>query len=119
MHKDRPTPSNRLNFTKRVLDRLTLPSEGVAYFYDTDTKGLAISVGKTGRLVVIDESPPRCSLAADIAGLVADRGFRSLRAPVKQVTCPHTPVPFAPALEDEYMPNPRRIMEAARAVLAA
>ncbi|MEW6465548.1 MAG: hypothetical protein AB1434_06560 [Pseudomonadota bacterium] len=49
MHKDRPTPSNRLNFTKRVLDRLTLPSEGVAYFYDTDTKGLAISVGKTGR----------------------------------------------------------------------
>ena len=49
MHKDQPTPSNRLNFTKRVLDRLTLPSEGVAYFYDTDTKGLAISVGKTGR----------------------------------------------------------------------
>ena len=49
MHKDQPPPSNRLNFTKRVLDRLTLPSEGVAYFYDTDTKGLAISVGKTGR----------------------------------------------------------------------
>jgi hypothetical protein len=49
MHKDQPTPSNRLNFTKRVLDRLTLPSEGVAYFYDTDTKGLAICVGKTGR----------------------------------------------------------------------
>lgn len=49
MHKDQPTPSNRLNFTKRVLDRLTLPSEGVAYFYDKDTKGLAISVGKTGR----------------------------------------------------------------------
>ena len=42
MHKDQPTPSNRLNFTKRALDRLTLPSEGVAYFYDTDTKGLAI-----------------------------------------------------------------------------
>jgi hypothetical protein len=49
MHKDQSTPSNRLNFTKRALDRLTLPSEGVAYFYDTDTKGLAISVGKTGR----------------------------------------------------------------------
>ncbi len=84
-----------------------------------DEEAILDSVGKTGRLVVIDESPPRCSLAADIAGLVADRGFRSLRAPVKQVTCPHTPVPFAPALEDEYMPNPRRIMEAARAVLAA
>ncbi len=50
MHKDQPTPSNRLNFTKRELDRLTLPSEGVAYFYDTATKELAISVGKTGRM---------------------------------------------------------------------
>ena len=49
MHKDQPTSSNRLNFTKRELDWLTLPSEGVAYFYDTDTKGLAICVGKTGR----------------------------------------------------------------------
>jgi hypothetical protein len=49
MHKDQPTPSNRLNFTKQELDRLTLPSEGVAYFYDKATKGLAISVGKTGR----------------------------------------------------------------------
>jgi pyruvate dehydrogenase E1 component beta subunit len=34
------------------------------------------------------------------------------------VTCPHTPVPFAPNLEDEYMPNPRRIEAAIREVLA-
>lgn len=49
MHKDQPAPSNHRNFTKRVLDPLTLPTVGVAYFYDLDTKGLAISVGKTGR----------------------------------------------------------------------
>lgn len=49
MHKDQPTPSNRLNFTKRALDRLPLPTTGVAYHYDTEAKGLAISVGKTGR----------------------------------------------------------------------
>jgi len=83
---------------------------------DEDT--ILESVAKTGRLVVIDESPPRCSMAADIAGLVADKGFRSLKAPIKQVTCPHTPVPFSPTLEDEYLPTPRRIEEAARAVLA-
>lgn len=83
-----------------------------------DEDSILESVEKTGRLVVIDESPPRCSLAADIAGLVASKGFRSLKAPVGQVTCPHTPVPFAPNLEDEYMPNPRRIEEAARAALA-
>ena len=83
-----------------------------------DEDAILESVGKTGRLVVIDESPPRCSLAADIAGMVASKGFRSLKAPVGQVTCPHTPVPFAPNLEDEFLPNPRRIEEAARAALA-
>jgi pyruvate/2-oxoglutarate/acetoin dehydrogenase E1 component len=83
---------------------------------DEDT--ILESVQKTGRLVVVDESPPRCSMAADIAGLVADKGFKFLKAPIKQVTCPHTPVPFAPTLEDEYMPNPRRIEAAARLVLA-
>jgi pyruvate/2-oxoglutarate/acetoin dehydrogenase E1 component len=83
-----------------------------------DEETILESVEKTGRLVVIDESPPRCSLAADIAALVADKGFRSLRAPIKRVTCPHTPVPFSPPLEDEYLPNPARIEAAARAVLA-
>ena len=83
-----------------------------------DEEAILDSVAKTGRLVVIDESPPRCSLAADISSLVAEKGFRSLKAPIGKVTCPHTPVPFAPNLEDEFMPNPRRIEEAARAVLA-
>ena len=83
-----------------------------------DEDSILESVEKTGRLVIIDESPPRCSLAADIAGTVASKGFGSLKAPIGQVTCPHTPVPFAPNLEDEYLPNPRRIEAAARAVLA-
>ncbi|WP_309604533.1 alpha-ketoacid dehydrogenase subunit beta [Phenylobacterium sp.] len=83
-----------------------------------DEDAILESVEKTGRLVIIDESPPRCSLAADIAGMVASKGFRALKAPIGQVTCPHTPVPFAPNLEDEYLPNPRRIEAAARAVLA-
>lgn len=83
-----------------------------------DEDAILESIAKTGRLVVIDESPPRCSLAADVAGLAAGKGFRSLKAPVGQVTCPHTPVPFAPNLEDEFLPNPRRIEAAARAALA-
>jgi pyruvate dehydrogenase E1 component beta subunit len=82
-----------------------------------DEEGILESVEKTGRLVVIDESPPRCSMACDIAGLVADKGFKYLKGPIKQVTCPHTPVPFAPTLEDEYLPTPRRIEAAARAAL--
>jgi len=84
-----------------------------------DEDALLESVEKTGRLVIVDESPPRCSMASDIAGLVADKGFSFLKAPIKAVTCPHTPVPFAPNLEDEFLPNPRRIEAAARAVLAS
>jgi pyruvate dehydrogenase E1 component beta subunit len=83
-----------------------------------DEESILESVGRTGRLVIVDESPPRCSMASDIASIVAEKGFRSLKAPIAKVTCPHTPVPFAPALEDEYMPNPRRIEEAVRRTMA-
>ncbi len=83
-----------------------------------DEETILESVERTGRLVVVDESPPRCSLAADIAGMVADKGFSSLKAPIKKVTCPHTPVPFAPSLEDAYLPNAGRVAEAVKAVMA-
>lgn len=83
-----------------------------------DKDSIIESVERTGRLVVIDESPPRCSIAADIAAIIAEEAFGALKAPIKKVTCPHTPVPFAPNLEDEFMPNPRRIMEAVKAVMA-
>ena len=46
---------------------------------DEDT--ILESVAKTGRLVLVDESPPRCSLA-DVAAIVADKGFKSLKAPI-------------------------------------
>jgi len=82
-----------------------------------DEEAILESVGRTGRLVVIDESPPRCSMAADIAGLVSEHAFSSLRAPILKVTCPHTPVPFSPVLEDAYIPTVSRIEEAARAAL--
>ena len=82
-----------------------------------DVDSILESVHRTGKLVVIDESPPRCSLAADVAAIVAERGFETLKAPICTVTCPHTPVPFAPGLEDAYVPSAARIEEAARRVV--
>ncbi|MCS6948531.1 MAG: alpha-ketoacid dehydrogenase subunit beta [Steroidobacteraceae bacterium] len=84
-----------------------------------DTATILESVENTGRLVVVDESPPRCSVAHDIAAIVAAQGFRSLRAPIQLVTAPHCPVPFAPNLERAYVPGPQRIEAAIRTVLAA
>ena len=82
---------------------------------DTDT--ILESVENTGRLVVVDEAHPRCSLATDIAATVAQEAFGSLRAPVQMVTGPHCPVPFADSLEDLYIPDPARIAGAVKTVV--
>ena len=82
---------------------------------DEDT--ILESLESTGRLVVVDESNPRCSVAADIAALAASRGFRSLKAPVVQITAPHAPVPFARELERAYVPGPARIEAGIREVM--
>jgi pyruvate dehydrogenase E1 component beta subunit len=77
------------------------------------------SLQTTGRLVVVDESPPRGSVASDIAGMVASKAFDLLRAPVGQVTPPHVPVPFARELERAYVPGPAQIEAAVRRVVGA
>lgn len=76
-----------------------------------DEDAILGSVQKTNRLIVIDEANPRCSIATDIAALVADKGFDSLDAPIKRITAPHTPVPFSPVLEDLYLPTPQKVIQ--------
>jgi pyruvate/2-oxoglutarate/acetoin dehydrogenase E1 component len=79
-----------------------------------DEEAILGSLAKTGRLVVIDEAPPRCSIASDIAALCVDRGFDYLNAPVKRVTAPHCPVPFSAVLEDAFVPTAAKVIEAVR-----
>ncbi len=80
-----------------------------------DLPTILASVERTGRLVVVDEDTPRCSVASDIVALVSGRAFDRLTAAPRMVTAPHTPVPFAPVLEDAYIPGPDDVV---RAVLA-
>ncbi|CAB3779701.1 Acetoin:2,6-dichlorophenolindophenol oxidoreductase subunit beta [Paraburkholderia caffeinitolerans] len=80
-----------------------------------DEETILESVSRTGRIVVVDEANPRCSIATDIAALVANKAFRDLKAPVGMVTAPHTPVPFAASLEDLYIPSAQQIADAVRA----
>ena len=72
------------------------------------------SVENTGRLVCVDEANPRCSIAADVSAVVAQEAFDALKAPIRMVTAPHTPVPFSPALEDLYVPSVDAIADAVR-----
>jgi len=70
------------------------------------------SVEKTGALVVVDESPPHCSVASEIAAVVSEKAFDFLNAPVRRVTAPHAPVPFTPSLENVYAPSVQAIIDA-------
>lgn len=70
-----------------------------------------------GRVVIVDESNPRCSIATDISALIADQAFDALKAPIKMVTAPHSPVPYAPNLEDAYVPDAAAIVKAATAIV--
>jgi acetoin:2,6-dichlorophenolindophenol oxidoreductase subunit beta len=104
----------------------TLAAEGIEVevidprtYSPLDTETILRSVAKTGHLVIVDESYPRCSLATDIAAIVADEGFESLRGPIRRVTAPHTPVPFSPPLEDAYLPLPGRIADEVRRLLGS
>jgi acetoin:2,6-dichlorophenolindophenol oxidoreductase subunit beta len=74
------------------------------------------SVEKTGRLVVVDEASPRCNLATDISAQVVSEAFGDLKAPIKMVSPPHVPVPFAQPLEDLYIPSMQDIVNAAKTV---
>jgi acetoin:2,6-dichlorophenolindophenol oxidoreductase subunit beta len=76
------------------------------------------SVEKTGRLVVVDEAHPRCSLATDIAAYVAQHAFGALKAAPQMVTAPHTPTPFSPSLEDLYIPTADDIVAAVAKTIA-
>ncbi len=84
-----------------------------------DIETILEEVRATGRLMVVDEASPRCNMASDIAAQVAERAFEALKAPIRRVSPPHTPVPFSPALEDLYLPDVEKIISAVRAVMAA
>ena len=82
-------------------------------------EGLILEMAaETGRVVIVDEANPRCGVAADIASLICEQAFGDLQAPVVKVTAPHTPVPFAPVLEDAYLPSAERIAAAIKQVRA-
>jgi pyruvate dehydrogenase E1 component beta subunit len=81
-----------------------------------DEDAVLESAEKTGRVVVVDEASPRCNIATDISALIADKAFASLKAPIRRVTPPHTPVPFSDVLEDLYIPDAAKVVAAVRDV---
>jgi pyruvate dehydrogenase E1 component beta subunit len=82
-----------------------------------DEGTILTSVGKTHRAVIVDEAFPRCNVGTDIAALLADQAFHTLRAPVKRVSPPHVPVPFSRVLEKAFMPSAEQVAATARSIV--
>ena len=82
-----------------------------------DEATILASVEKTNKVVVADEGHLRGGAAADIAALIAEKGFDYLDAPIKRVTALDVPIPFSPPLEKAAVPDEGRIEAAIRAVL--
>jgi pyruvate/2-oxoglutarate/acetoin dehydrogenase E1 component len=82
-----------------------------------DEDALVASVGKTGRAVIVQEAPRVAGFAAEIAAVLAEKAILDLRAPILRVTAPDAPFPVW-SIEDDYIPSPARVVEAAETVLA-
>jgi pyruvate dehydrogenase E1 component beta subunit len=80
-----------------------------------DDEAILESVRKTGRAIVVHEAPKFCGVGAEIAALIAEEAVDSLEAPVIRVAGFDTPFPNA--LENYYMPDARRVLDAVERIL--
>jgi pyruvate/2-oxoglutarate/acetoin dehydrogenase E1 component len=82
-----------------------------------DVSTILDSVGRTSRLVTVEENPRLCGWGAEISSIVAEEGFFALDGPIVRVTTPHLPLPSADVLEDAAIPSVDRIVEGVRRAL--
>lgn len=82
-----------------------------------DYAAVVASVRKTNRLVVVEEAWPLAAISSEIAYHVQRYAFDHLDAPVIRVNSKDVPLPYAPTLIEEILPNVKRTVEAVKAVL--
>jgi len=82
-----------------------------------DKESLIRSVAKTGRLVVVDVANRTCNAAAEIAAMIAEEAFESLKRPIRRLSPPDVHVPFSPALERSLFPTQGTIVAAVKSLL--
>jgi acetoin:2,6-dichlorophenolindophenol oxidoreductase subunit beta len=75
------------------------------------------SVSKTGKLVIVEEDNLTGGWGAEVAARTADTCIGYLQAPIRRVAAPDTPVPFAPVMENFYVPSVERIVAAVRELM--
>jgi 2-oxoisovalerate dehydrogenase E1 component beta subunit len=79
-----------------------------------DSQTILDSVKKTNRLLIVHEDTRTGGIAGEIAAIVCESAFEHLDAPIARVTGLDTPVPYAPPLEEHFLPNAEKVVSAAR-----
>jgi len=75
-----------------------------------DIETIMSSVKKTGRVIILHEECKTCGFGAEIAAQIGERGILNLKAPIIRVAGFDVPFPYA--LEEDYMPNASRVLNA-------
>ncbi|TAG99615.1 MAG: alpha-ketoacid dehydrogenase subunit beta, partial [Sphingobacteriales bacterium] len=75
------------------------------------------SVKKTNRMVFVEESWPLGSIATEVTFKVQKDAFDYLDAPILRVMGGDVPLPYAPTLIEEYLPNPAKVIRAVKEVM--
>lgn len=83
-----------------------------------DTKTVLESVAKTGRLLIVEETPAAFGLGAEVAARIADEGFDLLDAPIRRVNGAFAPTPYSPPLEAAVIPSDDQVRQAIRALVS-
>ncbi|GLP70950.1 TPP-dependent acetoin dehydrogenase complex, E1 protein subunit beta [Streptomyces sp. TUS-ST3] len=83
-----------------------------------DTATVLASLGRTSRLVVVEENPYQGGWGATLVSVVADEGFGLLDAPVRRVAGECVPLPFADVLEEQVIPTVDKVVAAVRSLAA-
>jgi pyruvate dehydrogenase E1 component beta subunit len=83
-----------------------------------DRATILASVERTGRFVAVDPAHVSGSVASEISATVAERAFKSLKAPILRVCTPDTHIPFAAVMEKPLYPSAEKIVAAVRRVMA-
>ena len=78
-----------------------------------DEETVLASVRKTGRVVIVHEASGMAGVGAEIAAIVAEKAFASLKAPIQRVTGPDVPAPASFPLEQAFVPQVGRVVDAA------
>ena len=83
-----------------------------------DKELILASVKKTGKVLVAHEDSVTGGIGGEIAALIAEFAFENLDAPIKRVGAIDIPTPFAPTLEEYFLPNKEKILAALRELAA-